>query len=128
MSDPTSVLLVDDDLDSRKIYGRVLAHVGYRVMEAASGQEALNVARSIAPDVVVVDLGLPDINGLEVTRALRADAATRSARIVVLTAYVSRFDEAYAAEAGSDVYLAKPILPRDLVAVIDQLTRTVSST
>jgi len=119
--DPPTVLLVDDDLDSRMIYGRVLSHVGYRVIEAVGGQQAVNVARTSKPDAIVVDLGLPDMDGLAVIRALRADPTTREAAIVVLTAYASRSDESYAAEAGCDVFLAKPTLPRDLAAAIDEL-------
>jgi DNA-binding response OmpR family regulator len=115
------VLLVDDDLDSRLIYGRVLAHAGYTVLEAVGGLQGLNVARMNRPDVIVVDLGLPDIDGPEVIRCLRADPATRGSAIIVLTAYVSRLDETYATEAGCDVFLTKPLPPRDLVAVIDRI-------
>jgi DNA-binding response OmpR family regulator len=115
------VLLVDDDLDSRLIYGRVLSHAGYRVMEAVGGLQGLNVARMSRPDVIVVDLGLPDIDGLEVIRSLRAEPSTLGSVIIVLTAYVSRLDEMSAMEAGGDLFLAKPIPPRDLVAVIDRM-------
>lgn len=115
------VLLIDDDLDSRLIYGRVLSHAGYRVLEAVGGLQGLNVARMSRPDVIVVDLGLPDIDGPDVIRSLRADPATQDAAIIVLTAYVSRSDQTYATEAGCDVYLTKPTPPRDLVEVIDRM-------
>ena len=115
------VLLVDDDLDSRLIYGRVLTHAGYRVMEAVGGLQGLNVARMSRPDVIVVDLGLPDIDGSEVIRSLRTEPSTHDSLIIVLTAYVSRSDETCAMEAGGDLFLTKPIPPRDLVAVIDRM-------
>jgi len=115
------VLLIDDDLDSRLIYGRMLSHAGYRVMEAVGGVQGLNIARMSSPDVIVVDLGLPDIDGPEVIRSLRAEPSTRDSVIIVLTAYISRSDEQVATEAGSNVFLTKPIAPRELVAVIDRL-------
>ncbi len=117
---PTTVMLVDDDPDTRQIFGRVLTHMGYRVIEAALGAEAIATARAARPDVVLLDLGLPDMDGLTVAAALRADAATAAARILVLTAYVSPVDRARAAAAGCDVFLVKPILPRDLLAVVQQ--------
>lgn len=119
-AEPRTVLLVDDDFDSRVIYGRVFAHAGYRVMEATTGEQGLDIAHAIAPSIIVVDLGLPDIDGLEVTRALRADAVTRDALIIIVTAYVSATDAALAAQADSDLYIGKPILPRDLVAIVSQ--------
>ena len=122
MSDPVSVLLVDDDLDSRLIYGRALSHSGYRVIEAVGGLQALSIARARTPDVIVVDLGLPDIDGPDVIRTLRAETATHRALIIVLTAYVSRSDEACAVDAGCDAFLTKPMPPRDLVSLIDRLS------
>jgi DNA-binding response OmpR family regulator len=119
MSDVTTVLLVDDDLDCRTIYGRALSYAGYRVMEAPTAARALDIARNSAPTVCIVDLGLPDLDGLEVTRALRKNPSTSSAFIVVLTAYVSDVDVIQARQAGCDLYIGKPILPRDLVGVID---------
>lgn len=119
MSDATTVLLVDDDLDCRTIFSRALSYAGYRVMIAATGGGALDIARNTAPTVCVVDLGLPDMDGLEVTRALRANPSTSSAFIVILTAYVSDLNGIQARQAGCDLYIGKPILPRDLVGVID---------
>jgi CheY-like chemotaxis protein len=92
MSDATTVLLVDDDLDCRTIFSRALSHAGYRVMDAATGARAMDIARTAAPTVCIVDLGLPDLDGLEVTRALRANPSTCRAFIVILTAYVSDLD------------------------------------
>jgi CheY-like chemotaxis protein len=116
-----AVLLVDDDSDTRVIYGRVLTHAGYRVIEATTGREAIDVAQATHPDTVILDLGLPDIDGLEVARALRASVITSATSIIILTAYVSNADQAQAIAAGCDAYLGKPIRPRDLLAVIQRL-------
>jgi DNA-binding response OmpR family regulator len=121
MDHPPVALLVDDDPDTRMIFGRVLSHDGYRILEAGTGQEALETARAARPDLVVLDLGLPDVDGLEITRELRADSRTSDSTIVVLTAYVSRADEAHALAAGCDVYVGKPVLPRELLAIIKHL-------
>lgn len=128
MSDATTVLLVEDDLDCRTIYGRALSYGGYRVMEAATGARAMDIARNAAPTVCIVDLGLPDVDGLEVTRALRANPSTAAAFIVVLTAYVSDLDVVQARQAGCDLYIGKPILPRDLVGVIDDAIHRLAPT
>jgi CheY-like chemotaxis protein len=72
MQQPTeqTVLLADDDADSRTIYGRILAHAGYRVINVSSGADALTKASTVHPDIIVLDLGLPDMHGLEVVSAL----------------------------------------------------------
>jgi CheY-like chemotaxis protein len=121
MSAPRTVLLVDDDADTRAIYGRMLTYMGYHVLEASTGGEAIAVATAGKPDVCLLDLGLPDIDGLAVATALRGNSATASTRIIALTAYVAEVSRRRALEAGCDIYLAKPILPRALLAVIQQL-------
>jgi two-component system, cell cycle response regulator DivK len=113
-----TILLVDDDADARIIYGRALRRAGDRVLEAPTGSEALAVARSIHLDVVLLDIGLPDIDGLTVARALRRSPATAGARIIALSAYVSAVDRELALAAGCDAYLEKPILPRAVVAAV----------
>lgn len=120
MSAPAIVLLVDDDFDSRLIYGRSLAAAGYSVMEAVTGEQAVDIAHAVAPDIVILDLGLPDLDGLQVTEALRADPATQDALIIVLTAYVSPTDADLAMQAGCDFYVGKPILPKDLVNLVTE--------
>jgi len=117
-----TLLLVDDDPDTRLIYGRVLARAGYEVLEAASGGEAVGLASAARPDVVILDLGRPDMDGLDVARALRAGKDTQATRIIVFTAYVSAADEAEVRGVGCDLYLAKPVPPRDLVTLVQGLT------
>jgi DNA-binding response OmpR family regulator len=128
MDNSTTVLLVDDDLDCRTIFGRALSYAGYRVMDAATGARAIDIARTVGPGICIVDIGLPDFDGLAVTRALRANPSTQSAFIVILTAYVSDFDGMQARQAGCDLYVGKPILPRDLVAIIDSASRDIATT
>src|SRR6185437_11847037 len=118
---PCVVLLVDDDTDTRTIYGRILTSMGYRVIEAEMGSAALALAQATTPDVVVLDLGLPDMDGLNVARALRADRRTFAIPIAVLTAYVSSADRTEALAAGCDLYLAKPLLPRALAEAVEAL-------
>jgi CheY-like chemotaxis protein len=115
-----TVLLVDDDADSRTIYGRVLTHAGYQVVSAANGHEALATAKTVRPEIVLLDLGLPDMDGLDVVAALRAHEPTVGVRVVILTAYVSDDDRSRARSAGCSTYLLKPVLPRHLLQVIEQ--------
>ena len=114
-----TVLLVDDDVDSRTIYGRVLAHAGYHVINAVSGADALAKASAVFPDIIVLDLGLPDMHGLEVVAALQADQTMTGIRLVILTGYVSAEDRPRARAAGCNTYLLKPTRPRDLISAIE---------
>lgn len=122
--DAQTILFVDDDADSRIIYGRVLAHAGYQVIDVANGRQALEHATAASPDIVLLDLGLPDMDGLDLVAALRAREATARAHIVILTAYVSDDDQSRARSAGCHTYFLKPVLPRDLLHVMRQLLDT----
>jgi CheY-like chemotaxis protein len=115
-----TVLLVDDDTDSRIIYGRVLTYAGYRVIGVPNGHEALEQTTAVCPDIILLDLGLPDMDGLDLVAALRARESTARAQIIILTAYVSDDDRSRARSAGCHTYLLKPVLPRDLLHVIQQ--------
>lgn len=117
-----TILVVDDDVDARIIFGRMLRYTGYRVIEVGTGAEAIATARNSLPDVVLLDIGLPDMDGLAVTRALRADPRTAGLRILIVSAYVSSEDRAQAASAGCDAFLAKPIVPRDVAAIVGKYT------
>jgi CheY-like chemotaxis protein len=108
---PKTVLLVEDDEDSREIYGTMLRHQGYRVLVAETGPEALEAAGEHLPDAVVLDLGLPEMDGVEVARRLREDPRTAGIAILVLTVHSQPGDRADAREAGCDRYLVKPADP-----------------
>jgi two-component system cell cycle response regulator DivK len=113
------VLLVEDDPHNRVIAATVLRASGYEVVLARDGEEALSFARSRPPDLVLLDLSLPKVDGYEVARRLRADPATRAVPILALTAHALKGDEAKARAAGCDGYLAKPVDPDAIVAAVD---------
>ncbi|HZE90407.1 MAG TPA: response regulator, partial [Rhizobacter sp.] len=118
------LLNVDDGDGARYVKSRILTLAGYEVVEARSGQEALDKARSVQPDLILLDLKLPDTNGLEVCRRLKNDPATRT--ILVLQTSASLVDSArrvQALEAGADSYLVDPIDPEELVANVKALLR-----
>src|SRR6266700_4967792 len=101
------VLLVDDDAVARDGYSAYLTGCGYNVLTAATGYEALRLAVGRAPDVVVVDLGLPDIDGWEVSRRLKAAPQTTAVPIIALTASTLTHERVSAMRAGCDRHLAK---------------------
>lgn len=110
-----TVLLVDDDIHNQKIFETVLRHSGFAVRQAGNGEEALREARTHHPDLILMDLSIPVIDGWECTRQLKADETTRSIIILALTAHAMHGDEERALAAGCDGYLSKPISPRKLV-------------
>lgn len=114
------VLLVDDFDDAREMYADHLETSGFRTAQASDGQEALAKARELRPDVILMDLSLPGIDGWEVTRRLKRDPRTRRAAILALTAHAFRGEEERARAAGCDGFIAKPCLPQDLVAHIQR--------
>lgn len=117
------ILLVEDNLHNRKIFQGVLAHAGFQVVEAEDGQKALDAVSHRRPDLILMDLSIPVIDGWECTRRLKADGATRTIPIIALTAHAMRGDEARAREAGCDGYLSKPISPKQVVAEVKRVLK-----
>ena len=115
---PPVALLVDDAVDSRDMYGEILRFGGYRVLEAVDGAEGLAVALGQRPDVIVMDLCMPRMDGWEAIRRLRADPRTCSIPVVALTAVGWHHS---AAQVECEAYLVKPCLPLDLLGVLDTL-------
>ncbi len=113
------VLVVDDGADLRESMAMLLELLGHRVSTAADGKSALERARAELPDLVLVDIGLPDIDGYEVARTLRADAATRGLRLVALTGYASPEHRDRSLAAGFDLHLAKPLDAETLQRALD---------
>ena len=112
------VLLVDDFDDAREMYSQYLDYSGYEVVEAADGQQALELAFEHLPQVILMDLALPRMDGWEVTRRLKADPRTADIPVIALTGHaLSLFREA-AQRAGCDAWITKPCLPEDLVREI----------
>jgi DNA-binding response OmpR family regulator len=117
---PQTVLVVDDEPRIAAIAADYLRHAGYSVLTAGDGTEALALARAKRPDLVVLDLGLPRLGGLEVARTLRAETAVP---IVMLTARVEESDRLLGLELGADDYITKPFSPRELVARVKAVLR-----
>jgi two-component system cell cycle response regulator DivK len=106
------VLVVEDDLDNRRIVVKVLTSAGHQMLEATDGASAIAVARREHPDVIIMDLALPGMDGWEASRRLKADPQTADIPIIALTAFAMRGDEERAREAGCDAYLSKPCRPQ----------------
>jgi DNA-binding response OmpR family regulator len=120
----TRVLFVDDDASARSGYSKYLTANGYDVTLAATGGQALAAARTSSVHVVVLDLGLPDIDGWEVARQLKAAAATAHVPIIALTGSDLPHERASAMRAGCDRHLAKPCQPAELLATIQRVLGT----
>jgi PAS domain S-box-containing protein len=118
------ILNVDDNEGCRYAVTRILEHHSFRVVEAANGSEALRLARAEKPDLVLLDLNLPDINGFEVCRLLKAEPATSTIPVLHITAsFLSSADMARGLESGADNYLVEPVEPEVLVATINSALR-----
>jgi DNA-binding response OmpR family regulator len=115
-----TILLVDDEPKIRELARDYLEHAGFAVETAADGRAALTIARTRKPDLIVLDLGLPEVDGLEVIRTLRRDS---SVPIVVLTARDDEIDKLLGLELGADDYVTKPFSPRELVARVRAVLR-----
>ena len=122
---PRRILFVDDNAAAREGYCTYLANHGFDVMPAASGEEALTLAMLTPPDVIVLDLGLPDVDGWDVARRLKLDPATAQIPIIAFTAATLPHERASALRAGCDRYLAKPCSPAELVEAIQRSLATL---
>jgi CheY-like chemotaxis protein len=115
-----TVLLVEDNEDNRIVYSTILQHFGYRVMEALNGEEGIAKARSERPDLILMDISIPVIDGWEATLVLKGDPDTRSIPIIALTAHALASDREKAMEVGCDSYLAKPCEPKAVVGEVER--------
>jgi two-component system cell cycle response regulator len=119
----TRILVVDDNPANLKLIGRVLEFEGYRVIEAASAEDAVRRIRELPPDLILMDIQMAGMDGLSLTRLLKADTPTRNIPVIALTAYAMKGDEQRALDAGCDGYLTKPIDTRTISAQIRALLR-----
>ncbi len=120
-SETPLVLLVDDYEDNRKMYVQFFAREGLRVAEAATGGEALALAFALRPQVIVMDLALPGMDGWEATRQLKSDERTRRIPIVALTGHALADHTKSAMAAGCDAFLTKPCLPEQLFLEVHRI-------
>jgi two-component system, cell cycle response regulator DivK len=117
----TTILLVEDNEPSRDALGRRLTRRGYAVLPAVNGEQAVTLARTAMPDLVLMDLGMPVMDGWEATRQLKDDATTRHIPIIVLSAHAMTDDRDLALAAGGDDFDSKPIRFERLVEKIEAL-------
>jgi two-component system, cell cycle response regulator DivK len=119
------ILVVDDYQDAREMYAEYLQYSGFRVAEARNGNEAVAQARSLKPDLILMDLSLPGMDGWEATRVLKADDETRHIPIVALTGHALAGASEGARKAGCDSFVTKPCLPDDLVVEVRRMLNAV---
>ena len=124
MNDATNsplVLVVEDYQDAREMYAAYLQFSGYRVAEATNGLEAIEQANELMPDIILMDLALPKMDGWEATRRLKADVLTRHIPVVALTGHALAGHAEGARQAGCDAFVTKPCLPDAHVAEIQRM-------
>ena len=112
------ILVVEDHEDNRKIMRDLLVGAGFDVIEAVTGAEAVEKAQASRPDLILMDLQLPVLNGIDATRQIKADPALRDTPVIAVTSYALSGDHEKARAAGCDGYFAKPVSPRQLLATI----------
>jgi CheY-like chemotaxis protein len=121
MSETPLILCADDDSDILALLALRLERAGFRVAQAADGEEALALARELRPSVAVLDVMMPRLTGTEVLKALRDDPATRDLRVILLSARAQQSDFDRGLAAGADAYLAKPFQATELIDLVQSL-------
>jgi CheY-like chemotaxis protein len=119
------ILVVDDYQDAREMYAEYLQFSGFRVAEAKNGNEALEKAFELCPDLILMDLSLPGMDGWEATRLLKSDERTRHIPVVALTGHALAGASEGAKKAGCDSFVTKPCLPDDLVVEVRRMLNAV---
>ncbi len=120
MTAPRTVLVIDDHEDNRRILRDLLRSAGYEVIEATTGEDGVATAQARTPNLILMDIQLPGIDGYEATRRIKADDTLRHIPLIVVTSYALSGDDAKALAAGADAYVAKPFSPRAMLAKIRQ--------
>ena len=117
-----SALIIEDDPQQRKLFDRMLTALGWRITTAPDGEAGLAAARSHLPDIIVLDVMMPRLNGYQVCRQLKADDATRAIPIVIVTSKDQPADEFWAREVGANAFVSKPVDVLELAALLERLT------
>ena len=112
------ILVVDDNEDNREILNDLLAGAGYEITQAAAGDEALRLAGELVPDLILMDIQLPGINGLEATRRIKADPRLAHIPVIAVTSFALTGDDAKARAAGCDDYISKPFSLHAVLAMV----------
>lgn len=119
MSERT-ILYIEDNEYNRKIVRQLLGRTSYQLVEAVDGESGVALAQQLVPQLILMDVQLPKMSGLDATRVLKADPRTSDIPIIVITSFALSGDREKAAVAGADNYLAKPYSPRELLALVRQ--------
>jgi two-component system cell cycle response regulator DivK len=120
---PKKILVVDDNQDSRELVVKVLKNKGYEIIEAIDGEEAVEKTIAQKPDLILLDISIPKLNGYEVTRILKGKEDVKDIPVVALTAHAMKGDRLKALEAGCEGYITKPINVRELPAQVKSFIR-----
>ena len=118
---PKKILIVEDNLRNMRLIEMLLRSKGYTLLQATDGEEALEIAVRDKPDLIMMDIQLPKIDGLEVTRRLRQMPAFNHIPIIAVTAYAMKGDKEKVIEAGCDAYLSKPVNTRELPGLVAEM-------
>lgn len=118
------LLVIDDDPDQRRLLERVLGAAGHRVVTAADGRSGAEAARALRPDVVILDVLMPGLNGYQTCRAIRQDPATAQVPVIILTSKDEPTDALWSEEVGANAFLPKPVNVPALLRAVADLTGT----
>jgi len=116
------ILVIEDHEENRQILRDLLTSAGYGIIEAVTGEEGVTLAQTQRPDLILMDIQLPGLDGYEATRRIKAQPALSQIPIIAVTSYALSGDDRRALEAGCDAYVAKPFSPRELLATIRGFT------
>jgi len=119
MSDK-NVMVVEDNEKNRKLMRVVLKAKGYNIIEAATGEEALNLLKNQKPDIILMDIQLPGIDGLTLIKQIKASVVTKDIPIIAVTAYAMKGDEQKILDTGCDAYVSKPINTQELPLIVEK--------
>ena len=119
MSDK-NVMVVEDNEKNRKLMRVVLKAKGYNIMEASTGEEALNLLKNQKPDIILMDIQLPGIDGITLIKQIKGDITTKDIPIIAVTAYAMKGDEQKILETGCDAYVSKPINTQELPLIVEK--------
>ena len=117
------ILVIEDQEDNRRIMRDLLTSVNYEIIEAVSGQEGVNLAQTHRPNLILMDIQLPDFDGYEATKKIKAIPALNAIPIIAVTSYALSGDDKKAFEAGCDAYVSKPFSPRELLKKIQEILK-----
>jgi CheY-like chemotaxis protein len=117
---PKRILMVEDEPKNMKLLRDLLQKFGYETIEATDGEEGVELTRKMKPDLVLMDIMMPRLDGLEATRILKADISTKNIPVVALTAFAMSGDKERALEAGCDGYITKPVDVHGLLKTVEQ--------